>query len=73
MKYWVQFYWKRKGKYVEALGSFGINMIDGRLSRENKEELCRQLCERNKYDGWKLYRGNRLDKGSALTANVRPR
>lgn len=70
MKHWAQFYHKRDGRWVEAVGSFGIIRIDARLSRMNMHAIARVECRKRKYDGYQLMRGNRLESLFALTSQV---
>lgn len=72
MRYWAQFYHLRDGKYVEAVGSDQVAIMDGRWSRLHMEQEARDICKKRNFDGWRLARGMRFSDGFYLTAAVRP-
>jgi len=71
MKHWAQFYELRNGSYVEPCGDRQLVFIDGRLSRANMEAIAASECDKRKYDGWRLARGNSLLTPFYLNAAIR--
>lgn len=71
MKYYAWFYRKQGESYVEGLGSFSLIRLDGRLNRDNMEEIAARECKLRGYDGWRIARGQRLDNQFYLNAAVR--
>jgi len=62
MKHWAQFYTLRDGSFHEGMGSFAIIFIDGRLSNVNRCAIAAKHCKARGYDGYRIARGERLEK-----------
>lgn len=59
--------------WTERLGSDGIAYPDNRLSRANMERLAHEIAaKRERCQGFRLARGNRLDSLFFLDARVKP-
>lgn len=59
--------------FLERLGSDGVVWLDNRLSRANMERRARELAKsRWQIDGFRIARGQRLDRLHYLNAAVQP-
>lgn len=76
MRYWAQFYQRRQRPdgtfyYVEAIGDRQLIFLDGRWARARMELVANEECVARGYDGWRLARGERLERPFYLNAAVK--
>lgn len=69
MKTYVQFYDHPHSfpKPVQALGSFGVIRLDGRLGRENAHRVAKRECGIRGYSGYRIVRGDRLSDAKPIS------
>ena len=78
MKYHVQFMeLDLENKLVEALGSDGVMILDGRNAIYNmKADAYKQFLKMNKnlhsYCGWRIKKGSRFDNSVVISEWIKP-
>lgn len=72
MKYFAQFLNRTADGWVEPCGSFAWVRFDGRLSLTNMHNIAEEECLKRGYDGWRIGRGERLDRLFWLNDAVYP-
>lgn len=71
MPNFIQFYRLREGQFVEAIGSDGIALLDGRLALRTMEDRAAILCSLRSMDGWRIFAGS-ISRPHFITPDVRP-
>ena len=58
MKAYAQFYDKRNGEFVEAMGSFGLIALDARMNLTNMKDVSANHCKKRRYAAYQVFSGN---------------
>lgn len=67
MKTYVQFLdYNLKRELADAIGSFGILIVDGRLSINTVEQIGRKECAVRKYPGFEIRKGDKPSRAKTV-------
>jgi len=64
---WAQFYHLRNNSYVEGVGDRQLIFLDGRQKLHTWKAIAEKEGKKRGYDGYAIYRGNRLCSGFCLS------
>lgn len=52
---------------IEVCGSDGVLILDGRLGTERMAEMARDVCQKRKFCGYRIFRGERFSDATPIS------